>query len=92
MNSAPITIPDDLDEELDNLVRDRNLPRSEVVEAALRRCLAEVRQQAPAAEDDFKPFCVPVLQERDKFGELDVSINHDYYLAEELYRRKFSDR
>jgi hypothetical protein len=93
MSSATISIPDELQPELDELARERNVTPTEVLEAAVRNFLLESQKERKAdADEDFKPFWVPVLEEKDEFGEPDVSINHDYYLAEDLYQRKFSER
>jgi hypothetical protein len=93
MKSTSFTISNDLDAELDALAREQNRSRSDVVEAALRRYLNDVRvQRSTDNADDFVPFWVPVLQEKDDCGEPDVSVNHDHYLAEDLYRRKLGTR
>lgn len=92
MRSATITIPNDLDAELEDVAQQRNVSPEEVIEAALRKYLHEVQQEHGVEEtDDFRPFWVPVIPEKDDHGEPDVSINHDYYLAEDLLKRKFSN-
>ena len=88
MKSATITIPTDLEAELDEVARKRNLSHSEVIEDALRKYLNELPQERPDADnDEYRPFWVSVIPEKDDRGEPDVSINHDYYLAEDLERK-----
>lgn len=91
MSSATYTIPDDLEPELDEVARERNVTPAEVIDAAVRKYLSERRQERSTIEsEEFVPFWLPVVPEADDHGEPDVSINHDYYLAEDLYQRKFS--
>ncbi len=83
MSSATFTLPDDLDAELDELARERNVTTAEAVEIVLRQYLADRqrwggRQYRPAV----LPFEITPLEEKDDRGEPDVSINHDRYLAE----------
>ncbi|MEX1158120.1 MAG: CopG family transcriptional regulator [Thermomicrobiales bacterium] len=85
MKSATITIPNDLEADLNEVARKRNLSHAEVIEDTLRKYLNELPQERPIADDDdFRPFRVPVLPDKDEFGEPDVSVNHDYYLAKDL--------
>ena len=92
MSSVTYTISDDLEPELDEVARERNVTPAEVIDAAVRKYLAERRQERSTAEsEEFVPFWLPVVPEEDDHGEPDVSINHDYYLAEDLYQRKFSE-
>lgn len=92
MRSATINIPNDLDAELDDVAQQRNVSPEEVIEAALRKYLDKWRRDHAIEDtDDFRPFWVPVIPEKDDHGEPDVSINHDYYLVEDLYKRRFSE-
>ena len=89
MSSVTYTVPDDLEPELDVVVRERNVSPLEVIDTALRKYLLELQQEQTSHEpDEFVPFWMPVIPEKDDHGEPDVSINHDHYLAEDLYRRK----
>lgn len=89
MKSATIAIPDDLDAKLEEVARERNTTSAEVIHLALRKYLAEIQENPNSTdEDDFRPIWMPVLPEKDDRGESDVSINHDHYLAEDLYQRK----
>jgi len=88
MSSATITIPEDLKPELDEIARERNVTLAEVIEAALRTYLTEAQRERVTGEDaEFTPFWLPVLPEKDDHSEPDLSINHDYYLAESLERK-----
>jgi predicted transcriptional regulator len=44
MKTTTITIPDDLDAELDELARDRNVTTDKVVETALRQYLVDAQR------------------------------------------------
>ncbi len=88
MSSATITIPEDLKPELDELARERNVSPAEVIEVALRKYLTELQHERMTDDDaEFTPFWLPVLPEKDDHSEPDLSINHDYYLAESLERK-----
>lgn len=91
MKAATIAIPDDLDAKLDKVARERKVSQAEVIQIALRKYLTDI-QETPTTvdEDEFRPLRISVIPEKDDHGESDVSINHDYYLAEELLKRKFS--
>jgi hypothetical protein len=88
MKTATITIPDDLDAELDEVARERNITPAEVIEVALRKYLTEThRRSTETGDDEYRPFWLPVIPEKDDRGEPDVSVNHDKYLAEFLERK-----
>lgn len=87
MSSATIEIPEDLQSSLDELTRERNITAAEVIEAALRKYLLELQQRRKTRNDDeFVPYWLPVLPEKDDLSEPDLRINHDYYIAESLER------
>ena len=89
MSSATITIPEDLEPELDEVAQERNVTPAEVIETALRTYLTDLQQErTPQEPKEFVLFWRPVIPEKADHGEPDVSINHDHYLGEDLYRRK----
>lgn len=86
MKRATITIPDDLEAELEAYLGEREdgLDLDALVERALRSYLA--RQDRWGGREVHlprrRPFWITPLEERDAQGEPDVSINHDRYFAE----------
>jgi metal-responsive CopG/Arc/MetJ family transcriptional regulator len=85
MKRATITIPDELQRELERyLERQENPPElSTVVETALRDFLD---RQEESADRDFRPFRITPAKVGS--GHSDVSINHDAYIAEDTYKNK----
>lgn len=85
MRRVIVTIPDELEAELDEYLRQED-PAATIdgfVEDAVRQRLARQthlagREYRPAS----RPFRITPLEEKDDLGEPDVSINHDRYLAE----------
>ncbi len=83
MKRATITIPDDLEAELNRYLAGKDAPPSltSVMQAALRDYLhaaaLKARGYRPPSQA-FRPF---PLTEKDDKGEPDVSINHDAYVG-----------
>ena len=91
MKAATIAIPDDLDAKLDEVAREKNVTPTEVIQLALRKFLTDIPESPTETDEkEYRPLRISVIPEEDDHGEPDVSINHDYYLAEDLLKRKFS--
>ena len=82
MRRATITIPDDLDAELDVYMKEQDVAPSltGLVEAALRRFLDEKRFESLQYQPPRSSFR-PAPAEKGS-GLHDVSLDHDRYLAE----------
>jgi hypothetical protein len=82
MRRATITLPDDLDAELAAYLAGQEAPPSltSVVQAALRRYLAERRLAERGYQPAKQPFAITPAQRGS--GRSDVSVEHDHYLAE----------
>lgn len=82
MKRATVTIPDDLEADLDAYMRAQEAPPSfaALVQAALRRYLAEMR----LAERQYRPPLRPlsVTPAAEGSGRTDVSMAHDRELSE----------
>jgi hypothetical protein len=83
MRRATITLPEDLDAELSAYLAGRDAPPSltAVVQAALRRYLAEARLAERTYRPPQEPFAITPA--RRGSGRSDVSAEHDRYLAED---------
>ena len=83
MRRATITIPDDLEDELNSYMKDQEPPPSltGLVEIALRRFLRERQLESLQYRPARRPLSI-TPSERGS-GRRDVSLNHDRHLAEE---------
>ena len=81
MRRATITIPDDLEAQLNSYMGAQDAPPSltGLVEAALRRFLEEKRLESRQFRPARKPFSVTPAKKGS--GRRDISIAHDRYLA-----------
>lgn len=82
MKRATITIPDDLEAELNSYMAAQDAAPSltSLVEAALRRFLQEKRLEIRQYQAPRGPFRVTPAPKGS--GKRDVSLKHDRYLAE----------
>jgi hypothetical protein len=82
MRRATITLPDDLEAELESYLETQDATPSltSMVEAALRRYLAEKRLEARQYRPPEKPLRVTSAKKGSGAG--DASLDHDRYLAE----------
>jgi len=88
MKRATITIPDELQEALDEYVRRQETPPplGSVMQTALRQFL---EWQERFEGDEVRPF--RITPARNGSGLADVSVNHDAYLAEDSYEDSFGE-
>ena len=86
MKRATITIPDELQAELDAYLRRQEEPQelTSIVQTALREFL--LRQERIGGQE-FRPFRITPAKRGS--GRSDVSANHDRYLAEDAYKDSF---
>ncbi len=86
MKRATITIPDDLEADLNAFMAMQDAPLSltRLVQAALRRFLAEKGRERALAERDYRPprKQLRITPARRASGSSDVSVEHDRVLAE----------
>lgn len=91
MRRAVITIPDDLEAELDRfLTIHSEADLNAVLEAALRQYLPNPQvsaQRAQRPDDSRPPWAIPI-DELDECTEPDVSVNHDRYIAEAWFAER----
>ncbi|HYI14090.1 MAG TPA: hypothetical protein VEX37_01785 [Thermomicrobiales bacterium] len=81
--SRTIVVSDDLSADLGEFAQGQHVTVEEVVDSAVRIYIANHqrwggREYRPATQ----PFEIAPLVEKDEFGEPDVSVNQDKYLAE----------
>ena len=83
MKRITVTLPDDLEQELNTYLASKDAPPSltTLTQAALRDYLQTKKLSERAYRRAQKPFSVRPLAEKDGDGELDVSLHHDAYLA-----------
>jgi hypothetical protein len=83
MKRATITIPDDLEAELERYLSEQPAPPSltAVLQAALRDYLQNAALAARGYRPPSQPFDPSPLEEKDDAGEPDVSMNHDLYIG-----------
>ncbi len=83
MKRITVTLPDDLEQELNTYLASKDAPPSltTLTQAALRDYLQTKKLSERAYRPAQKPFGVRPLAEKDGDGELDVSLHHDAYLA-----------
>ncbi|MDZ7704984.1 MAG: hypothetical protein U5L04_10930 [Trueperaceae bacterium] len=80
MKRITVTVPDELEA---YLMRQDTPPNiTTVVRVALREFLQSRQLQEHGFKPARKPFTVPSVEEKDAFGEADVSAEHDAYLAD----------
>lgn len=84
MKRITVTLPDDLERELDAYLAAKDAPPNltTLTQAALRDYLRAQRLSERAYRPAQKPFSVAPLVEKDTHGEPDVSLRHDAYLAD----------
>lgn len=83
MKRATITLPDDLEAELNRDLAAKDAPPSltaVVVEVALRNYLQDAALAARGYRPPSQPFDPKPIKEKDDAGESDVSENHASYL------------
>ena len=83
MKRATVTIPDDLETELDTYLAGQDAPPTltTLMQAALREYLRDKRLQERGYRPPKGPFNVEPIEEKDEFGEPDVSLEHDKYFG-----------
>lgn len=83
MRRATVTIPDDLETELNRYLKAQDAPPSltGLVEAALRRFLEEKRLESRQHRPARRPFSITPAERGS--GHHDVSIEHDRYLTKD---------
>lgn len=108
MKRATITIPDELQDALEQYARRQEEPPelSSVVQTALREFL---ERRNELEDREFRPFNITPIEEKDEIedrefrpfkitpaskgsGLSDVSINHDKYFAEASYDDNFNEK
>jgi metal-responsive CopG/Arc/MetJ family transcriptional regulator len=84
MKRITVTLPDDLEQELNTYLASKDAPPNltTLTQAALRDYLQTRKLNERAYRPAQKPFSVLQLAEKDSNGELDVSLSHDAYLAD----------
>jgi metal-responsive CopG/Arc/MetJ family transcriptional regulator len=82
MRRATITLPDDLEAEMESYLETQDAPPSltGLVEAALRRYLQEKRLEARQYRPPAGPLRITPSEQGS--GATDVALEHDRYLAE----------
>jgi metal-responsive CopG/Arc/MetJ family transcriptional regulator len=85
MKRATVTIPDELEAELEAYLKEQDAPPSLTVlmQAALRDYLQSKRLAQRQYRPARGPLRITPVEEKDALGEADVSVNHDRYFAEE---------
>lgn len=83
MRRVTITLPDDLEAELDSYLAEQDAPPTltTLMQVALREYLRNKRLQERDYRPPRKPFSVQPIEEQDAHGEPDVSVRHDHYLG-----------
>lgn len=83
MKRATVTIPDNLETELDTYLARQDAPPAftTLVQAALREYLQNERLRERGYRPPRGPFNVEPIEEIDEFGEPDVSLEHDKYFG-----------
>jgi hypothetical protein len=83
MRRVTVTIPDDLERELEAYLRRQDAPPSitTVMQVAMREFLASQKLRDRGYQIARKAFSLRPLEEKDDRGEPDVSIAHDKYFA-----------
>jgi metal-responsive CopG/Arc/MetJ family transcriptional regulator len=84
MKRITVTLPDELEHELNAYLASKDAPPNltTLTQAALRDYLRTQRLSERAHRPAQKPFSVAPLAEKDAHGEPDVSLRHDAYLAD----------
>ena len=82
MKRATITIPDDLEAELDAFMKEQATPPTltNVVQAALRSFLEEQKWKERSFKPAKKNLQLPIFEKGS--GKKDLSANHDKYFQE----------
>lgn len=83
MRRVTITLPDDLEAELERYLAEQDAPPTLTtsMQAALREYLRNKRPQERGYRPPQSPFSVEPIEEKDEFGEPDVSLEHDKYFG-----------
>lgn len=84
MKRITVTLPDDLEQELDAYLAAKDAPPNltTLTQAALRDYLRAQKLSERAYRPAQRPFHITPLAEKDAHGEPDVSLRHDAYLAD----------
>lgn len=84
MKRITVTLPDDLEQELNTYLASKDAPPNltTLTQAALRDYLQTRKLSERAYRPAQKPFNVLPLAEKDSNGEPDVSLSHDAYLVD----------
>jgi hypothetical protein len=84
MRRVIVTVPDDLEHELDQYIERQAAAPSvaTIVQVALREFPAAGALRERHYERATRPFGIEPLPERDEAGDADVSANHDRCLSE----------
>ncbi len=82
MRRATITIPDDLDHELEDFLASQDAPPSltNVMQTALRNYLEQRKWSERGFRSAESPFAIPTASQGS--GKTDISTNHDQYLQD----------
>ena len=82
MRRATITIPDDLNHDLENFLASHEAPPSltNVMQTALRSYLEQRKWSERSFRPPEKPFAISAA--RRGSGKTDISANHDQYLQD----------
>lgn len=90
MKRATITFPDALEQKLNAYLQRQRTPPSlsTVVQVALDEYLENQKWAAYDVQPARGPLSITLAEEGS--GESDVSINHDAYFAEAVYKRKLT--
>lgn len=85
MKRITVTLPDDLERELDSYLAAQGAPPSltTLTQTALRDYLLVSKLRQRGYRPAQKPFDMRPLVEHDERGEADVSVNHDAYLTKQ---------
>lgn len=80
MQRVTITIPDELQSELDAYLERDDSP--DALDTVVEDALWQYLMTSGLDDREYRPFRITPIVEKDDKGEPDVSINHDKYLAE----------
>lgn len=82
MKRATITLPDDLEADLNRYLAEQDVPPNltTLMQAALREYLRNRGLQRRGYRPPEGTFKIDPVDEKDARGEPDVSVNHDRYL------------
>lgn len=83
MKRATVTIPDDLEAQLNTYLAGQDAPPTltTLMQAALREYLRNKPWRERAYRPPKGPFNIEPIEEQDAHGEPDVSVQHDRYFG-----------